>query len=120
MSTASDAGGATVRLRAGGRVLTMNVTSIAAARSPKRTDTENQKMKQKLISSRSSRRVASGSLLALLTLAVNGIARAELPSVKFMSAPLVAPSSALSTYGTATTHTTGVPGFSRAEQIKEL
>jgi len=58
--------------------------------------------------------------LLAVTVGASGLVRAELPAVKFMSAPLVTPSAALSYYTAATGHTVSVSGFTRAAEIKAL
>jgi RHS repeat-associated protein len=55
---------------------------------------------------------------ALTASMATGTALAELPSMKFMTAPLVSPSTTY--YGSATTHTVALSGFTRAPEIKEL
>lgn len=64
------------------------------------------------------------SFLALLLLAsATSPLKAELPAVKLMTAPLVAPSAAWTYYGSGTTHTTGTTGWTSANrpaEIKEL
>ena len=74
---------------------------------------------------RSDRRIRATIALAITAIIalISGAARAELPSVKLMTGPLISPSSAWSYYGSGTTHTVGPIGWmssTRPAEIKEL